>query len=230
MVQIYVSLAQENEDKPYQSLVSFKKTGNIKPLHSNDLLLNFKLRDVARYDIKKACYILDKGKCIIRVGNSSEKTKIYGYIELKEDIITEKLKNIVNNNPDFIDYKPKIDINEDLSRYENIKLNKNDFDLKIANYTYEYKIYNKLKKFSDLDLINLCIGEYNTQPKDVFNDLQLGYGGTTTRKVKEIDNHLNMADGPAGLRLSKIYGIDSVGIHILSPNIFNYCNYKQLKK
>ncbi len=39
-----------------------------------------------------------------------------------------------------------------------------------------------------------------------------------------------MADGPAGLRLSKIYGIDSVGIHILSPNIFNYCNYKQLKK
>ena len=143
-------------------MVAFKKTGNIKPLHSNDLLLNFKLRDVARYDLKKAFYILDKGKYIIRVGNSSEKTKIYGYIELKEDIITEKLKNIVNNNPDFIDYKPKIDINEDLSRYENIKLNKNDFDLKIANYTYEYKIYNKLKKFSDLDLINLCIGEYNT--------------------------------------------------------------------
>ena len=87
-----------------------------------------------------------------------------------------------------------------------------------------------MKKFSDLDLINLCVGEYNTQPKDEFNDLQLGYGGTTTRKVKEIDNHLNMADGPAGLRLSKIYGIDSVGIHKLSPNIFNYCNYKQLKK
>ena len=55
-------------------------------------------------------------------------------------------------------------------------------------------------------------------------------GDNYYRKVKEIDNHLNMVDGPAGLRLSKIYGINSVGIHKLSPNIFKYTNYIQLKK
>ena len=230
VVQIYVSPSQENEDKPYQTLVSFKKTEKIKPFEEVELKLNFKLRDVARYDTKKASYILDKGNYIIRVGNSSKNTTIYGYIKLKENIITEKLKNIIKNTPDFEDYKPKISYKVNFSNYEKIELTKDDFYLNTVNYSYEYKIFNKLSKLSNLDLINICLGEYNSEPRDEFNDKQLGYAGMTTKKITSLKKNLNMADGPAGLRLSKIYGIDSNGIHKLGQSIINLNNYRILSK
>ena len=230
VVQIYVSPSQENEDKPYQTLVAFKKTQKIEPSNEIEMKLSFKLRDVARFDVKKACYILDKGDYIIRVGNSSKNTQIYGYIILSEDIITEQLKNVIKYNDKFEDYTIKIDLNEKLSNYDNIKLTKNDFDIKVVNYTYEYKIYNKISKLPDLDLIYLCLGEFNLNPGDQFNDRQLGYAGMTTKKVDKIKKYLNMADGPAGLRLSKIYGIDFQGIHKLGPSVLTINNFKYLAK
>ena len=118
VVQVYVSPSQENKDKPYQSLVAFKKTKNLKPSKKEEMKLSFKLRDIARYDTKIESYILDKGNYIIRVGNSSRNTKIYGYIELSSDIITEELGNIYNKVMNFDDFKPVVKINDDLSKYE----------------------------------------------------------------------------------------------------------------
>ena len=230
VVQVYVSPSQENQEKPYQSLVAFNKTKNLKPSKKEEIILSFKLRDVARYDSKIASYILDKGKYIIRVGNSSRNTKIYGYIELDSDIITEKLKNINNEKMDFEDFKPVIKINDDLSGCEKIKLNEKDFELKTANYTYTYKIYDKVSSLSNIDLIRLCVGDYGAKEKEEFNDKQLGYGGITAKNVEDVPKYLNMADGPAGLRLSKIYGIDEKGIHRLIPDFLSFYNYNHLAK
>ena len=66
----------------------------IKPRHKVEILLQFKIKDIARYDTKKVCFILDKGKYNVRVGNSLYNTKIFGYVELNEDIITEQLKKL----------------------------------------------------------------------------------------------------------------------------------------
>ena len=93
--------------------------------------LKFKFKSMERYDEKKAYYLLDKGKYIIRVGNSSDCTKVYGYIELDEDIITKQLKNI-NCNPDFEDYKSEVTYKDDLSNVQKIKLSKEDFKQKIV--------------------------------------------------------------------------------------------------
>ena len=230
VVQIYVSPSQENEDKPYQSLVAFKKTEIIKPNCKFEMILTFKMKDIARYDTPKACYILDKGNYTVRVGNSSDNTKIFGFIELNEDIITEKLKNIIHNKPDFQDYKPNINIKEDLSKYEKIQLTKDDFNLVTVDYTYIFKTYNILSNFTDLELIELCLGDYYKEPKDLFNDKQLGYAGITTKKNKKLKHYLNMADGPAGLRLNKIYGLDSKGIHKIGKNIITLSDYNYLKR
>ena len=123
VVQVYVSPSQENMDKPYQSLVAFKKTKELEPNEETLNILSFKLSEVARYDEKNAYYILDKGKYIIRVGNSSENTKVFGYITLDEDIIIEQLKNI-DAKPDFEDYKPQIVYTDDLTGIEEIKLSR----------------------------------------------------------------------------------------------------------
>ena len=50
VIQIYVSPSQENQDKPYQSLVAFKKTKELEPEEEDIYILSFKLSDIARYD------------------------------------------------------------------------------------------------------------------------------------------------------------------------------------
>ena len=203
VIQIYVSPSQENENKPYQSLVSFKKSPELKPLDEIEMELEFKLRNVARYDEKNSCYILDKGKYIIRVGNNSQNTNIYGYIELDEDIITEKLKKINIKDLDFNDYTTKINLKDDLSNIQKIKLTKNDFDMKIIEYNYEYKINEKISKLKDTNLAYLCVGDYIDMKEKLS-----GIGGLTAKNIKGINKYIRMADGPAGLKINKMFSED----------------------
>ena len=225
VVQIYVSPSQENVDKPYQSLVAFKKTPKLEPSNEIELSLSFELSNIARYDEKKAYYILDKGKYIIRVGNSSKNTEIFGYIKLNEDIITQQLKNI-NSNTDFEEYKPEIVLNDNLSNIQKIKLTKNNFDLKTFKYDYESKTDPILTNLEDKDLAKLCIGNYIDRYSEGSLGRDIGFAGLTTRYIKGINNYLTMADGPAGLRMTKIIARDYKGYHRLNDNPITINNYK----
>ena len=211
VIQVYVSPSQNNMDKPYQSLVAFKKSPLIKPSKSTEMILSFKLRNVARYDEKTASYILDKGNYIIRVGNSSNNTKLFGYIKLKDNIITEELENI-EGTPDFEDYKPKINIKEDLSNVQEIILSKEDFKTKIVEYNYYYKVYDKISKLDNKDLAYLCVGGFRLHRNEV-NERQRGLNAITTKRVKEIKKYLRFADGPTGLRIARAYNIEPAGDH-----------------
>jgi beta-glucosidase len=217
VVQVYVSPSQENIDKPYQSLVAFKKTPKIEPSNQVEMSLKFKFKSMERYDEKKAYYLLDKGKYIIRVGNSSDCTKVYGYIELDEDIVTKQLKNI-NCNPDFEDYKSEVTYKDDLTNVQKIKLTKEDFKQKIVEYKYDYDIPPQIEKLENEELAKLCIGNYKYRNKEKSFERESGLAGTTAKDVKGIDNYLKMADGPAGLRISRIFGINYRGYQKLSEN------------
>ena len=214
-------------DKPYQSLVAFKKTPKLEPSKEIEISLSIKLRNVARYDQKKAYFILDKGKYIIRVGNSSNNTNIFGYIELDEDIITEQLKNI-DNNPDFEDYKPKIVLKDDLSIAQKIKLTKNDFILKTVEYHYDFKIPPEFEKLKDKELAKLYIGNYEDRKKQGFVFKETGITGITSRYVRGIKDYLKMVDGPAGLRIAKNMVI-IFKLIIKFLNIFHYICINKLK-
>jgi len=216
VVQIYISPPQTNKDKPYQSLVSFEKTKELKPNEEEELVLNFKLRNSARYDEEKASYILDNGVYIIRVGNSSDNTNVFGTINLSEDVITEKLKNI-GGKPDFEDLKMSINYNDDLTNTEIIKISKNDFTTYIPEYSYSIKINEKIEKFTNEDLINLCIGNYQKK-EGILTQKVHGEAGETTLYIKELNKSIVMCDGPAGLRIARIYGKDEKGTYRLNNN------------
>ena len=165
--------------------------------------LDFKLTYVSRYDEKKSYYILDKGNYIIRVGNNSQNTNIYGYIELDEDIITQQLKKINTGDLGFNDYKTKVILKDDLSNIQRIKLTKNDFDFKKIEYNYEYKINNKISKLKDTDLAYMCVGDYSDM-----NEKLSGIGGLTAKNVKSINKYIRMSDGPAGLSFRNMFSDD----------------------
>ena len=230
VIQVYVSPSQENKDKPYQSLATFKKTPKLKPSREIEMVLTFKLSNIARYDEEMSSYVLDKGKYIIRVGNSSNNTKIFGYIELSEDVLTKQLKRI-EGNPNFEDYAPKVTINDDLTRKQKILLKKEDFEFTRVRYEYqyEYKINPKVSKLEDRELAYLCVGGF-IEDKNEFHEKRIGYNGLTTKKVKSIKHYLRMADGPAGLRITRAYNLDSKGYHKLSPDVITLNRYKYLSK
>ena len=132
---------------------------------------------------KKASYILDNGNYILRVGNSSENTSIFGVINLSEDIITEKLKNI-GGKPDFEDLKLSIKYNDELTNIEIIKLSKEDFSTYIPEYNYSIKINEKIEKLTNDDLVNLCIGNYQKEG-EILKQAIAGEVGETTLHVKK---------------------------------------------
>ena len=218
VVQVYISPSQENMDKPFQSLVAFKKTPKLKPNEETELIIEFKLSQVARYDTTSASYVLDKGNYIIRVGNSSRNTKVYGYINLEENIIIQKLKNVILP-PDFKDYVPDISKypKDDLNSIQKISLRKEDFNIKIASYAYVPKIYDKIKKLNDTELAYLCIGRF-VESKEENNEKERGLNGLTTNKVKSIKKYLKMTEGAAGLRLAHAYTDDNGHFKRLSPD------------
>ena len=114
---------------------------------------------------------------------------------MNEDIITIKVKNISIKDLDFVDYKPKIILNDDLSNIQKIKLTKNDFDLKEIKYNYEYTINEKISTLKNEDLVHLCVGDYS----DFLE--RMGIAGCTTKSVTEIKKYIRMSDGPAGLNI-----------------------------
>ena len=219
VVQIYLSPSQNNKDKPYQSLVAFQKTPLLKPEELVELNITFKLSDNARFDEETAQYILDKGYYIIRMGNSSKKTIPIAYIILPEDVVTEVLKNI-GGKPDFKDFKPKIKYEDNLTDLEEIILEKKDFNKKRVDYNnYHISFNQKLMGFSDAELARMCVCDFtNTGEEEHVIHLN-GEAGETALNLEKVKNYLVLADGPAGLRIVKKYGIDEKGVYRLSDNL-----------
>ena len=235
VVQIYLSPSQNNKDKPYQSLVAFKKTPLLKPEESIELSITFELSDNARFDEESAQYILDKGYYIIRLGNSSRNTKTVAYIALPEDVVTEVLKNI-GGKPDFKDFKPKIKYEDDLTNLEEIVLEKVDFTKKRVDYNNYHITFNqKLMGFSDAELARMCVCDFTNTGEEEHERHLNGEAGETVLSLAKIQNYLVLADGPAGLRIVKKYGIDENGIYRLSDNLMamrmvDYLSEEEWKK
>ena len=93
VVQVYYSAPAGNLEKPYQELIGFVKTGELKPGESEQLEITFCARDMASYCEKCASWVLEPGKYFLRVGTHSRNTHVVAAIELKERKVTSKLEN-----------------------------------------------------------------------------------------------------------------------------------------
>ena len=174
VVQVYVKKQQnDNFVKVQRELVAFAKTKELKPNESQNLILQFDLDSLASYDEtgvtgNRACYVLEKGKYQIFVGNSvadtrNDKNLVFTH-EQKELKVIQKLKNrIIPHDPDVANAMTKPNFTE-LFDYEKHETN-ND---KIEEDSNEKKfIENKSDKLKENDDKN----NYNNLPTDKFNDI-----------------------------------------------------------
>ena len=187
------------KDREKIMLVAFSKTKELAYMENEILELSFNIGDFARFKDNK--YLLDKAKYKLSYGLDITKLTSLCYLDLKEDVVIEEVKNLGFN----LDNELTNDFDYEIEKIPVYDLNI-EYKTKINDYkNYDIKLNDKKQKiFNKLnikDKIRLLVGEsYIGKPYyKVF-----GACGNTTAKFKKIGlPNLVLADGPQGLNLAK---------------------------
>ena len=218
VVQLYVSEPQGKLDKPFQTLAAFSKTKELQPGEEQELTLTFDLKDLASYDEAGACWILEAGNYVLRLGTSSVDTQVIAAVCLDENVVVRQCRNCLGK-PDFTDWKPNENRGEEYGEVPLLAVSAADFKTETVDYSLSAEVDPLIEKLSDKELCYLNIGAFNPSMgamSIIGNASQsvAGAAGETTGLIKNKGiPSLIMADGPAGLRLSRQYTIDEKGAH-----------------
>ena len=219
-IQLYLSCPVHKLDKEVKSLVAYKKTKILEPNRSQTLELSFDLKDFSSYDEDKASYILEKGKYVLLLGKNASDTLPIAILNLKKNFTVRKVKNLFPET-DFSDYQNHRSLEYDKKDLTEIDLDLSKEKTEIITYEQNEHFDERLKHLSDSQLALLNIGAYKGFMANVIGSASTtvaGAAGESYGEIKEVQK-LIMADGPAGLRLSRYFYEDSKGIHSLGSNI-----------
>lgn len=172
VVQLYVSAPIGKLNKPYQELKGYIKTDELKANDKQNITIEINTIDLASYDEESSSWLMEKGKYLLRIGNSSRNTEIVGAIELDEDVKTVQLSKQfeLDRQLDFFKY-PSFDT----SNYEG-----NLYTLKANDYVTvdgSSKISNELNCY--------VTGDYETNKPE--HNYPWGVVENVV-KVREMDN------------------------------------------
>lgn len=225
VLQVYASVPSEKFDQPYQILATFKKTKELQPGESEVVSMTFDMRNLASFDTETFSKILEAGDYIIRLGNSSSQTEPIALINISTTTLVQKLSNS-GGQADFDDWIPEQEIHHKLeSNLQVIQMNSDDIhQISIEPYEVKQRVKDFVKQLSDEELAYTCLGGFEDSGNNSFignaGMLVAGAAGETTSKIKNLPP-IVMADGPAGVRLSRKYYRDETGAHSLDTDSFD---------
>ena len=218
VAQLYVSAPQGRLDKPYQALAAFAKTESLLPGESEELTLSFDLRALASYDEARAAWILEAGDYVLRLGNSSADTKPAAVVRLDGEAIVRKVKNCLGK-PDFEDWKPESVRTEALGELTVLPVAASAFETETVNYARAEEVDPLIETLRDEELCLMNIGAFDPKAgaMSVIGEASQSVAGAAGETAGVLRDRgvpaLVMADGPAGLRLSRQYTRDEKGAH-----------------
>ena len=222
VVQLYVSAPQGRLDKPFQSLAAFEKTDELAPGEEQALTLSFDLRDLASYDTDQSAWVLESGDYVLRLGTSSRNAKAAAVLRLDGEALVRKVKNCLGR-PDFADWKPESRQPEMPSAVPVLEIDAAGIRTESVNYTLTHEIDPLIGKLIDDELCLMNIGAFKQKgSKAVIGnaaDSVAGAAGETFRLDGKVIPAMVMADGPAGLRLSRQYTRDEKGVHAIGSGM-----------
>ena len=218
VVQVYVSAPAGKLDKPWQDLAGFAKTAELAAGASENVTVSFDMKDLASYDESRSAFVLEAGKYIVRVGNSSVNTRIAAVIELDEEILVTQAKKCFGD-PGFRDWTPPVFKHVYGSDVPVLRLEKNSIEPEYVAYDEPYEIDEAVKNLTDEQLAYANVGGFN--PKggalSVIGNASssvAGAAGETTSQLKDFGFlPIVVADGPAGVRITPKYYRDAKGVH-----------------
>ena len=223
VLQLYVSQPRGKLDKPYQVLAAFEKTNELKQGEKQTATLSFDLRDLASYDPERAAWILEPGDYILRLGTSSRDTQAAAVVRLDGEAIIRQVKNCLGE-PEHTDWKPERLPDEETGSLPVIPVNAALIETETVHYTRTEETDSALEALSDEELCLMNIGAFKRKGSgSVIGAAGQSVAGSAGETVNCLKGKgipaLVMADGPAGLRLSRQYTRDENGVHGLGSDM-----------
>lgn len=209
-VQVYVSAPGIVMDKEYQSLAAFVKTTELLPQKSEIVELSFDLKDLASYHEAEASYILEAGKYIVRVGNSSRNTVPCAALLLEEKVVISKHENVCKAEAVFEELKSAKEHQEKIALNEFV-INPSAFE----TVTYAYKTPDVCKdddvrvfvnQLSKEEMVEILVG-IGMFGGDTRFTMPGSVGNTTSKFWDRGLANITLCDGPAGIRIQKRSGV-----------------------
>ena len=200
-VQIYIAPPKGRLIKPVRSLVAFAKTTELAPGLAQTLTVSYDLKDISSYDEENAAFILEAGNYTVMAGSTAAVT-----LSLDETAVISRVRNALGK-PDFSDWQPE-NIPEIPAAEKIVQIKAADFETETVSYEYSIDIPSEISSLSDEELAALNVGEFGggSGIATVIGSASMSVAGAAgeTAHVKDLP-YLIMADGPAGVRISKDY-------------------------
>ena len=215
VVPVYLAPPAEKLDKPLRQLAAFRKTRELAPGESETLTVPYTLRDAASYDEAYSAWILEQGDYTVLVGHTPAVTlRLDGTVKLRQ------LRHALGK-PAWADWKPERAA--EAGRAETvIEVSADSFTTETAVYDAPAEVDPEIAALNDEELITLNIGAFD--PKggvaSMVGNASMSVAGAAgeTAHVRSLP-FLVMADGPAGLRISREYYKDEKGVHALGDTM-----------
>ena len=225
VVQVYGSCPQEGIPKEYKRLLGYAKTGLLKSGETEVVSVAFPVKALASFEEGKSAWVLEKGMYALRAGTCSDSLSLIGGLEVKEEAVIEKTTPICERKEALQEVEPpKAEAMEYEASWKKELLEK---ELPVyplvgqcearedGPQTEMEKMAKDLaEKLTDEELIHLVVGEVNkSQNANALGSAGImvpGAAGETSSILSQKYGipGLPMADGPAGLRLSKTYEVN----------------------
>lgn len=226
VMQLYVSIPEGKLDQPYQVLAGFAKTGMLAPGQQEQIQIRFAMSSIAPYDEETESYILEAGDYILRIGNSSRSTSVCAAVRVEKTLTVRQAKKVLGK-PDFADYQvPEQQKKRSLLPPDApiLVLVPGSITTVTTEYFREDPIDPAVEKLSLDQLVKLNLGAYDPKAgvASIIGNSSLTVAGAAGQSCMEAAGipSMVMADGPAGLRLSRQYAVDGKGkIHPLESSI-----------
>ena len=216
-LQVYVSKPEGKLDQPFQCLAGFGKSRLLKPEETDTVTMRLRMSDLASYDSERACWVLEKGDYFLRLGTSSEDTKPIVRLRLEEEVVTRQTANVCGVT-DFADWKPTLErIDMFAPEVPILTVDPGAVPTETVADAGCFEIDEAVRGMSTEQLIQMSLGAHD--PKNGFAAVigsagfaVAGAAGETCGLTKDLGlKPLVMADGPAGLRLSRDYVMGEKG-------------------
>lgn len=236
VVQVYLSKPQSSLDNPYQELVAFKKTLDLKPGEDAVLEVSFPITSLASYHTDRAAYIIDAGDYLVRVGQNAADTQPAATLTAAVEKTVSQCENVFPLDCELEEIKPSLtsakeetqwNLTLDLDKVSETKIFYTREHAQLVNAVDEkitmqdvlddkYTLDELVAQLTVEELAELCVGTERRDENSVIGSASYcvpGAAGDTSSVIKESRGAKNMilADGPAGLRLQPHFKTDKDG-------------------
>lgn len=218
-VQVYVSCPAKKLNQPFQTLAGWTKTMELQPGEESVVSVSFDMKDISSFDEEECIYLLEQGDYILRIGSDSNRTQACAIIRLEDTVTVRKVRKAFAA-PGFEDWVCVCPADRKIP--ENlpiIPISGLEFTCDKVKYDKTEDIEPELEALTDEQLALLNVGAFDPRGgvRSIIGNASIsvaGAAGEPPRLFVELGGgNLVMADGPAGLRISRQYFTDDKGSH-----------------